>query len=218
MRIKYLCFLLMSLLPLRAYAGDCRSHPMFIHEMEIRSCELISEANAGRVSKGAAPRIVATRYPGVILEGTEKAIRQIDLEEPFREIKFAVHPWQRKDRETIFLFQSKNLNGCSTFKLGTRVKFASFTNCECDTGPAPDGYCALTVPPVTTIPNEHLKYAEWKPIYQPNGADADAPLILAVTLHFLGNYTIVELGWWFPLIIYGIFNFGSTEGYRKKRW
>lgn len=160
MRIKHLCFLLIALVPLRAYAGDCWSHPMFIHEMEIRSCELISEANAGRVSKGATPTVVAARYPGVILEGTQKAIRQIDLEEPFREIKFAVHPWQKKDQEKIFLFQSKDLNGCSTFKLGTRVKFASFTNCECDTGPAPDGYCALTVQQVTTIPNEYLKYAE----------------------------------------------------------
>jgi hypothetical protein len=133
---------------------------MFLHEMEIRSCELISEANAGRVSKGAPPAVVAARYPGVILEGTQKAIRQIDLEEPFRGIPFAVHPWQKKDREIMVLFQSKDPNGCSTFKMGTRVKFASFTNCECDTGPAPDGYCALTVGQVTTIPNKYLEYAE----------------------------------------------------------
>jgi hypothetical protein len=133
---------------------------MFIHEMEIRSCEIMSEANAGRVSKGATPKVVAVRYPGVIVEGTQKAIRQIDLEEPGREIKFAVHPWQKKDREETFLFHSKDVNGCSTFTLGARVKFASFTNCECDTGPAPDGYCALIVKQATTIPNEFLKYAE----------------------------------------------------------
>ena len=160
MRIKHIYFLLIALVPLRVYAGDCWSHPMFIHEMEIHSCELISEANAGRISKGATPKVVAARYPGVILEGTQKAIRQIDLEEPFREIKFEVHPWQKKDQGKIFLFHSKDLNGCSTFKLGTRVKFASFTNCECDTGPAPDGYCALTVEQVTTIPDEYIKYSD----------------------------------------------------------
>jgi hypothetical protein len=77
---------------------------MFIHEMEIHSCELISEANAGRISKGATPKVVAARYPGVILEGTQKAIRQIDLEEPFREIKFAVHLGKRRIRKKYFYF------------------------------------------------------------------------------------------------------------------
>lgn len=158
--LKMYLALFIALASFHAYAGDCLTHPMFIHEMEIYSCELVSETNAGRVSKGASPKVVAARYPGAILEGTQKAVRQIDLEEPSRNIKVAVHPWQEKDEKKIFLYQAKDLSDCSTLSPGAQVKFASFTNCECDTGPAPDGYCALTVQEATKIPTEYLKYAE----------------------------------------------------------
>jgi hypothetical protein len=159
MKWMYLLFLI-AFAPIPAHSGDCPSHPMFIHEMEVRSCEMISEANAGRVSRGASPKVVAARYPGAILEGTRKAVRQIDLEEPLGDVKFAVHPWQKKDEKKTFLYRARDLGDCSAFWSGAQVKFASFTNCECDTGPAPDGRCALTVQEVTTIPAEHLKYAE----------------------------------------------------------
>jgi len=160
MRIMYLS-LIVALITLPAYAGDCRSHPMYIHEMVILSCEYISEVNAGRVSKGASPRIVAARFPGVILEGTQKAVRMIEFEESFRRDAISeVHPWQKKDENKTFLYQAKGSHDCSNFKPGSVAKFASFTSCECDTGPAPDGYCALTVKQVYAIPEEFLKYAD----------------------------------------------------------
>jgi hypothetical protein len=160
MRIVYISFLIV-LVRLPAFAGDCRSHPMFIHEMEIHSCELISEGNAGRVSRGASPKVVAARYPGAILEGTQKAVRQIDFEEPFRrDVISKVHPWQKKDEKKTYLYKAKGSGDCSNFKSGSVVKFASFTSCECDTGPAPDGYCALTVEQVYAIPEEYRKYAD----------------------------------------------------------
>ncbi|MBF0385038.1 MAG: hypothetical protein HQL27_04115 [Candidatus Omnitrophica bacterium] len=151
----------------RVYAGDCFSHPMFIYDIEIDSCAKMSEENAGQVSSSiASPKVIAERYPGIILQGHVKAVRQIDLDEPFRGIKFAVHPWLKKDDERLqpYLYSGKSVaNGCEAFKHNSRIKFASFTNCECDTAPSSDGYCALTVKQIYDIPDAYTKYSSELP-------------------------------------------------------
>lgn len=149
------------LVPSSVFAGDCLSHPVFIHDMEIHSCAVMSEANAGEVSnKIAPPKVIAQVYPGIILKGQIKAVRQIDIDAPDHANPF-VHPWQSKEEQQTFLYSGKLVtDGCDAFKPKTRIKFVSYTNCECDTGPRPNGYCALQIDKISDIPDVYLQYAQ----------------------------------------------------------
>jgi len=153
-RSIFLCLLF----PLRAYAGDCLYHPLFIREIEISSCNAISALNAASISQRASPEAVAARYPGLILEGDQLAIRQIDIDGPSKDVE--AHAWQKAGGKVKFLYQSSSAEDCQSFGTGKKVKISSYTNCECDTGPSSDGYCALAVPLVSKVPAKYTKYLD----------------------------------------------------------
>jgi hypothetical protein len=145
-------------IPLVIYAGDCFTHPLVIHDLVIESCEQLTEGTAPKISSGAVPSIIVSRYPGVILLGQEKRTRVINIAE--WSVKTAgPMPWVKASKSVTFLYRSNMPNLCSQFKKGFKTQLLYRTNCECDTGPSPDGYCALTVSEVESVPAELKKYA-----------------------------------------------------------
>src|SRR4051812_21421745 len=131
-------------IPLVSYAGDCFTHPLVIHDLVIESCEQLTEGNASKISSGASPSVIVSRYPGVILLGQEKRRRVINIEE-WSVKKPGPMPWVKELRPVTFLYRGNLPNMCSNFKKGSNTQLLYRTNCECDTGPSSDGYCALTV-------------------------------------------------------------------------
>ena len=140
-------------IPLVGYAGDCFTHPLVIHDLVIESCEQLTEGNASKISSGALPSIIVSRYPGVIIVGQEKRRRVINIAEPSVKTPGPM-PWVKELRPVTFLYRSNMPNMCSKFKKGLKTQLLYHTNCECDTGPSSDGYCALTVSEVVSVPAE----------------------------------------------------------------
>ena len=140
-------------------AGDCLSHPLIIHELAIESCDLLTEGNAGEISRIATPAVVATRYHGAILVGKETRRRIIDIDGP-NITEPTPMPWSRTNEAVKFLYSSNDPGICSEFETGTIARVLYATNCECDTGAHPDGYCALTVKEVSGIPGNILKHTQ----------------------------------------------------------
>ncbi|MGH9874876.1 MAG: hypothetical protein ACRD9S_20675 [Pyrinomonadaceae bacterium] len=146
-------------IPLVINAGDCLTHPLIIHDLVIESCEQLTEENAAKISLGALPSIIVSRYPGVILSGQEKRTRVINIAEWSVKTPGPM-PWVKELRPVTFLYRSNMPNMCSQFKKGFKTQLLYRTNCECDTGPSADGYCALTVSEVESVPAELKKYAQ----------------------------------------------------------
>ena len=67
--------------------------------------------------------------------------------------------WEKMNKPIKLLFVSDDPNVCSRFPNGKKTAVVYYTNCECDTGPSADGYCALTVVEVHEIPKKFKKYA-----------------------------------------------------------
>ena len=154
--------LILSLLilgiPRSTQAGDCLTHPMIIHELVINSCEILSEKNATSISQGALPAIIASRYHGAILSGQERRRRKIEIDHPSLPNPTPM-AWEKMNKPIRLLFVSDDPNVCSRFPNGQKRAVVYYTNCECDTGPSADGYCALTVGEVSEIPKKFEKYA-----------------------------------------------------------
>ena len=163
MKVKFMLkFIILSLvifgIPPSSHAGDCFTHPVVIHELVINSCEILSDKNAASISQGARPSVIASRYPGAILAGEERRRRKIEIDNPGLPNPTPM-PWEKIDKPIKLLLVSKDLNVCSRFPNGKKTAVAYYTNCECDTGPHSDGYCALTVVQVNEIPKKFEKYA-----------------------------------------------------------
>jgi hypothetical protein len=139
-------------------AGDCLTHPVVIHELVINSCEILSDKNAASISRGALPAAIASRYHGAILSGQETRRRKIEIDHPSLSNPTPM-AWEQINKPLKLLFVSDNPNVCSRFPNGKKTAVVYYTNCECDTGPHADGYCALTVAEVHEIPNKFEKYA-----------------------------------------------------------
>jgi hypothetical protein len=154
--------LILSLLilgiPRSTQAGDCFTHPMIIHELVINSCEILSEKNATSISQVALPATIASRYHGAILSGQERRRRKIEIDNPSLPNPTPI-AWEKTNKSIKLFFVSDDLNVCSRFPNGKKTAVVYYTNCECDTGPRGDGYCALTVLEVHEIPKEFEKYA-----------------------------------------------------------
>jgi len=154
--------LILSLLilgiPRSTPAGDCLTHPMIIHELVISSCEILSEKNATSISQGALPATIASRYHGAILSGQERRQRKIEIDHPTLPNPTPL-AWETIDKPIKLLFVSDDPNVCSRFPNGKKTAVVYYTNCECDTGPSANGYCALTVLEVHKIPKKFEEYA-----------------------------------------------------------
>ena len=150
--------LLMMGIPMSIPAGDCFTHPIIIHELVINSCEVLSESNAASISQVATPATIASRYHGAILSAKEERKRTIEIDDPSRRNP-TPRAWQKVDKPIQFLFVSNDPEICSHFPKGKKTMVAYHTNCECDTGAHPDGYCALTVNQVSEIPKKFDQYA-----------------------------------------------------------
>jgi len=154
--------LILSLLilgiPRSTQAGDCFTHPMIIHELVINSCEILSEKNATSISQVAHPATIASRYHGAILSGQERRRRKIEIDNPSLPNPTPI-AWEKTNKSIKLFFVSDDANVCSRFPSGKKTAVVYYTNCECDTGPSGDGYCALTVLEVHEIPKEFEKYA-----------------------------------------------------------
>ena len=155
-------FIFLSLLilgiPPSTQAGDCLTHPIIIHELVINSCEILSEKNATSISRGALPSTIASRYHGAILSGQERRRRKIEVDHPLLPNPTPV-AWEKTNKPIKLLFVSDDPNACSRFPIGKKTAVVYYTDCECDTGPSADGYCALTVVEVSEIPKKFKKYA-----------------------------------------------------------
>lgn len=154
--------LILSLLilgiPRSTHAGDCLTHPVIIHELVINSCEILSEKNATSISRVALPATIAARYHGAILSGQERRRRKIEIDHPSLPNPTPI-AWEKMNKPIKLLFVSNDPNVCSRFPNGKKTAVVYYTNCECDTGPSADGYCALTVVEVHEIPKKFEKYA-----------------------------------------------------------
>src|ERR1044072_1799448 len=150
--------LVIFLLPRATQAGDCFTHPVVVHELVINSCEILSEKNAGGISRVAPPAAIASRYHGATLSGQERRRRKIEIDHPSLPNPTAM-AWERINKPITFLFVSDDPNVCSRFPNERKTAVVYYTNCECDTGPHGDGYCALTVVEVHEIPKKFEKYA-----------------------------------------------------------
>jgi hypothetical protein len=144
--------------PRSTQAGDCFTHPAVIHELFIDSCEILSAKNASSISQGALPAIIASRYHGAILSGQEKRRRKIEIDHPALPNPTPM-AWEKIDKPLKLLFVSDDPNVCSRFPNEKKTAVVYYTNCECDTGPHADGYCALTVVEVHEVPKKFEKYA-----------------------------------------------------------
>lgn len=145
-------------IPLSTQAGDCFTHPVVIHELVISSCEILSEKNAPDISHVAPPAVIASRYHGAILSGQERRRRKIEIDNPSLPNPTPMK-WEKINKTTRLLFVSDAPNVCSRFPLGKKTAVVYYANCECDSGPHADGYCALTVVEVHEIPRQFEKYA-----------------------------------------------------------
>ena len=143
--------------PRSTQAGDCFTHPVVIHELVINSCEILSEKNAASISRVARPSTIVSRYHGAILSGQERRRRKIEIDRPSLPNPTPM-AWEKIDKPITFLFVSDDPNVCLRFPNGKRTAVVYYTNCECDTGPHGDGYCALTVVEVHEIPKKFEKY------------------------------------------------------------
>ena len=154
--------LILSLLvlgvPRSTQAGDCLFHPVIIHELVVNSCEVLSEKNAASISRVALPAVIASRYHGAILSGQERRRRNIEIDNPSLPNP-TPQAWEKTNKPIKFLFVSDDPNVCSRFPNGKKTAVVYYTNCECDTGPGADGYCALTVVEVHEVPKKFEKYA-----------------------------------------------------------
>lgn len=144
--------------PRSTQAGDCFTHPVIIHELVINSCEILSEKNAATISRVALPAAIASRYHGAILSGQERRRRKIEIDNPSLSNPTPM-AWEKLNKPIKLLFVSDDPNVCSRFPNGKKTAVVYYTNCECDTGPHADGYCALTVVQVHEIPKKFEKYA-----------------------------------------------------------
>jgi len=144
--------------PRSTEAGDCFTHPAVIHELVIDSCEILSEKNAASISQVALPAAIASRYHGAILSGQERRRRKIEIDHPSFSNPTPM-AWEKINKPIKLLFVSDDPNVCSRFQKGKKTAVVYYTNCECDTGPHADGYCALTVMEVHEIPKKFKKYA-----------------------------------------------------------
>ena len=144
--------------PRSTQAGDCFTHPVVIHELVINSCEILSEKNAASISRVAPPNAIAARYHGAILSGQERRRRKIEIDHPSLSNPTPM-AWEKINRPIKLLFVSDDPNVCSRFPIGKKTAVVYYTNCECDTGPHANGYCALTVVQVQEIPKKFEKYA-----------------------------------------------------------
>ena len=145
--------------PRSTEAGDCFTHPVIIHELVIDSCEILSEKNAAGISQVAPPAAIASRYHGAILSGQEGRRRKIEIDRPSFSNPTPM-AWEKINKPIRLLFVSDDPNVCSRFQNGKKTAVVYYTNCECDTGPHADGYCALTVMEVHEIPKKFKKYAK----------------------------------------------------------
>jgi hypothetical protein len=145
-------------LPRSTKAGNCFTHPMVIHELVINSCEILSDKNAASISRVARPSVIASRYDGAIISGQETRRRKIEIDHPLLSNP-TPRAWEKIDKPLTLLFVSTDPNVCSRFPNGKKTRVVYYTNCECDTGPHADGYCALTVVQVHEIPKKFEKYA-----------------------------------------------------------
>lgn len=162
-KVKFMLkFIILSLvifgLPRSSHAGDCFTHPVVIHELVIDSCEILTEKNAASISQAARPAAIASRYHGAILAGQERRRRNIEIDYPGLPNPTPM-AWEKINKPIKFLFVSDDPNVCSRFPNGKKTAVVYYTNCECDTGPHGDGYCALTVVEVHEIPKKFEKYA-----------------------------------------------------------
>jgi hypothetical protein len=139
-------------------AGDCFLHPVVIHELVINSCEILSEKNAAGISRSAPPAAIALRYHGAIISGQERRRRRIEIDHPSLSNP-TPRAWEKINKPITLLFVSDEPNVCLSFPNGKKTAVVYYTNCECDTGPHTDGYCALTVLEVHEIPKKFEKYA-----------------------------------------------------------
>jgi len=144
--------------PRATQAGDCFTHPVVIHELIVDSCEILSEKNAASISQVARPAAIASRYHGAILSGQERHRRKIEIDHPSLSNPTPM-AWEKINKPIKLLFVSNDPNVCSRFPIGKKSGVVYYTNCECDTGPHGDGYCALTVLEVHEIPKKFEKYA-----------------------------------------------------------
>ena len=145
-------------IPISIQAGDCFTHPVVIHEIVVNSCEMLSTKNASSISQVASPATIASRYRGAILSGNEKRRREIEVDHPSMPNPTPMK-WKKVNKPIKVLFVGDDENLCSRFPKGDKRTVAYFTNCECDTGAHPDGYCALTVSEVNEVPKEFEQYA-----------------------------------------------------------
>src|ERR1043165_1070988 len=136
--------------PRSTQAGDCFTHPVVIHELVIDSCEILSEKNAAGISHGA--------LPGAISSGRERRRRKIEIDHPSLPNPTPM-AWEKINKPIKLLYGSDDPNVCSRFPNGRKTAVVYYTNCECDTGPHADGYCALTVEEVHEIPKKFQRYA-----------------------------------------------------------
>lgn len=156
---KLIALLAILGLPTPSQAGDCFTHPVVIHEMVVSSCEILSIENAGSISQVATPATIASRYHGAILSGKEIRRRRIEVDHPSMPNPTA-KKWEKINKPATFLFISEDLEVCSHFPKGNKTRVVYYTNCECDTGAHPDGYCALTVDQVHAVPAKYKQYAQ----------------------------------------------------------
>ncbi|HKU76502.1 MAG TPA: hypothetical protein VJR02_21500 [Pyrinomonadaceae bacterium] len=155
-------FIILSLvifgIPPSSHAGDCFTHPVVIHELVVDSCEILSDKNAASISQVARPSVIASRYHGAILTGQERRRRNIEVDNLALPNPTPM-AWEKIGKPIKLLFVSEDRNVCSRFPNGKKTAVAYYTNCECDTGPHGDGYCALTVLQVNEVPKKFEKYA-----------------------------------------------------------
>lgn len=162
-RVKLICNLIILPLvilgiPRSAPAGDCLTHPVVIHELVINFCAILSEKNAASISQVAPPAAIASRYHGALISGQERRRRKIEIDHPSLSNPTPT-AWEKTNKSITLLFVSDGPNVCSRFPNGKKTAVVYYTDCECDTGPHADGYCALTVVEVHEIPKKFEKYA-----------------------------------------------------------
>lgn len=155
---KLILPLLMIGISVSIQAGNCLRRPVVIHEIFIDSCEILSTKNAATISQVASPDTIASRYHGAILSGQEERRRQIEIDHPSMPNPSPME-WKKVNKPIKVLFVGEGENLCSRFPVGEMTTVAYFTNCDCDTGPHPDGYCALTVSEVKEVPDKFEQYA-----------------------------------------------------------
>jgi len=155
---KLMSGFILTSIPLAINAGDCPTHPHVIHDIVIDSCENLTAKNAASISQGATPSTIASHYHGAILSGTERRTRTIEVDNPSLPGPTPME-WLKTNKSIKVLLVSEDPGICSQFPKGKRSMVIYYTNCECDTGPHADGYCALTVKEVHAIPKEYKIYA-----------------------------------------------------------